>query len=259
MKYCGKCGAENTDVAMFCRNCGNSLNTFAPSGSAANQTYAQPTMGNAPTGGYAPYGSEGAYVLAGEPIQKNNNAKKIGIIATILAVLAVAVILLAVFGVFGSTQSYESVIKTYWAASLSGDVEEIVNVVIPKEMQNAFFEEMGGSKREAIEELEEKMEYTLDYLDAYEFKYKGLKFKDVDDLDEDEIEEIQDYYDEATDYSDIDRVKIKDAKKVEVEIMIEMDGYEKSVEKEIVVIKIGGKWYLSLKNNSLYGGTNLLY
>lgn len=259
MKYCGKCGAENTDVAMFCRNCGNSLNTFATSGSAANQPYAQPTMGNAPTGGYAPYGSEGAYVLAGEPIQKNNNAKKIGIIATILAVLAVAVILFAVFGVFGSTRSYESVIETYWKATFSGDVEEQLNCVFTKELQNAYFEEMGGSKREAIEEIESDMEYALEYLEEHEFKYKGLKIKDVDDLDEDEIEEIQDFYDEATDRNDISRIKIRDAKRVKTQITLEMDGLKESKEIETVVIKIGEKWYLSAKDNNLYGGISSIY
>lgn len=207
--FCGKCGKENLDNAMFCSNCGGKLN---------NQNLA---------------GSE--FVL---PVNPNNKNQKVGIIAIIVAVIIAIIIVIALFGGRG----YKATVKKFINAQFEGDADAIIDI-IPDEMVEYIIEEEYDDEDEMLEELEEEIEYYLDEIEEqfgknWKFSYEIV---DTDDVKGDDLEDLQDEYEDVG-------IEVSAAKEVEIKIEFESKDLDTSNNLDIGLIKVGRSWYIDFES-----------
>ena len=127
--------------------------------------------------------------------------------------------------------SPKSVVNDYMKANIKGNAKKLVSLTY-KEQMDDMLEAMEMTKKEYIEELEERWD-DMDKDDKKDLKKTKWKIVDVDDVKEKELEAMQD----AWEYDK----ELKDAKKVKVEIT-NADGDE--MEQTYTVIKVGSKWYM---------------
>lgn len=210
--YCGKCGAKNTDGAMYCANCGEKLNN--------RYTVQQGTFET--------------------EISDNNKSRKVGIIVIAAAAVLCFVIISSIFG----GRSYKSTVKKYINAQFKGDAKTIVKL-IPNKIMDYTLEETGYKKGELIDEMEEEIQEQIDYLD----EYLGDKWKISYEIVETEDIKGEDFRDLREDYEDLD-IKISAAKEVEVEFTLKADDTEFSNYIYVSLVKIGRSWYLDVENMS---------
>lgn len=224
MKYCGKCGTQNDDAMSFCKNCGKALMAFNSS----------PVPPAAP----GPVTMDGGGVAA----PKKLDPKILGIIA-VAAGIALVIALLAIFGVFGGGVKTDIAIK-YLEASFDEDGETVLELMVPKDIREELLEavedEYNMDEDDLIENYEEYCGGDEEFISA--------KFEYLEDCTKDEIEVIQEYYDDLCDEIDISDIKIKDAKMVKVEVEYNDTYYDAHYvfDDSVVIVKIGGKWYVSL-------------
>lgn len=220
-------------------------------GYASQQDYAS-QQGYAPQQGYASqqdYTSQQGYAYQqvyvpqqnyGNSSGKGNKKKKIAVaIVGIAVILAVVLLIKNVAG-----RSYKKTVKIYVKASLSGDAEELIDLM-PEEMIDKTFEEEGFlNKEEMAEELEETLEEYLDNLDDYYGKGWKYSYEIVDETDY-SISELRELRMDLKEDYDI-RLDIEEAKEVEVELEVTSKDGETSntTSMGIDVIKIGNKWYI---------------
>ena len=225
--FCGNCGAQNEDNAVFCAGCGANLKADAPAENAA-------PVENAAAGA-----------------DKN---KKVGIIA-VAGVAAVAVIaLIVLIASLAGGKGYEKTAVKYYKAVFDADAEAVFDLV-PKKVINYMKEEMdidNDDYKEMIEEATEELEDAFETLeDRYGKKPKiEIEVEDADDFDEDDLEDLQDAYE------DMD-VKVSDAKYVDVEVSVKGEDGKERNDFTLTVIKVGGSWYI--ETSSLYAPTSILY
>jgi hypothetical protein len=102
-----------------------------------------------------------------------------------------------------------------------------------------------GEWIEDEDDLVDMMEESFDMIhEQWEEEYGddikiSYKIKDAKKMDKDDLEDLQDEYDDA----DID-IDIKQAYEVEVEVTIKGDDDDDEEDMDLVIIKVGGKWYL---------------
>lgn len=275
--FCNHCGNQIEEGTIYCPYCGvNQTEPIAPQqnytpqqGYESQQGYA-PQQNYTPPQGYMPqqdyayqqgytsqqgyasqqdYASQQgyAYQQAYVPQQsyanssgKGNKKKKIAVAIVGIAVILAAVLLIK--NVAG--RSYKKTVKIYVKASLSGDAEELIDLM-PEEMIDKTFEEEGFlNKEEMAEELEETLEEYLDSLDDYYGKGWKYSYEIVDETDY-SISELRELRMDLKEDYDI-RLDIEEAKEVEVELEVTSKDGETSntTSMGIDVIKIGNKWYI---------------
>ena len=261
--FCKNCGYNNADGVRFCAKCGSTLEAApvaptapaynAPAGGAynapadnaygapADNAYGAPAgnpygapAGNpygAPAGN--PYGAPAGGAYRGAPAG-GADVKKILPIAAIGVVAAVVVILLFSW-IFG--RSAKATARKAAEYAINGNFYKITKLYHKEVIKENDWDDKGF--RDDCEDLEEEWDEYIEDWEDEEGKIKfSYKIKDVDDITGDDLDDIQDYYDDEYD------LKVKKAKKFEVEINVKYDDEEDETDEEIVVVKIGGKWYL---------------
>ena len=228
--FCGNCGAQNLDDATFCCKCGEALNNNSNNNNNNNNS-------NYNNNYYSPAHS-GVGAIPSSQINGKKN-KTVGIIFVSIVALIVVIIIINLFG----GRSYRSTVSKYVKASFTADGKTMVSL-IPDKVLKRVCEEKDMTKREAIEELTESLEYTLEYYDSnfdeWSYSYKIL---DTENYSNEDLNDLKD------DYKDEFNLKVKAAKTVTVKIIITSDEDEISRTIEIGVVKIGNSWYI---NNYYY-------
>ena len=201
--FCRNCGTQNQDGAGFCCSCGAPLSSGGPAGG-------------------------GAAAKA-----KNINVKLIGIVAAVVVVLFVAFKLL-----FGGGGGPEKSATKFVDSIFKGDGKAIVNM-IPDKVVEEIMDEEDMTKKEMIEELNDRLEYIKDDMDDMYDKWSvKCKVLDTEDFSKRELRDLADRYEDSYD------IDVKAAKTVSVKATLKADGVTDSNTMAIVMIKVGGKWYL---------------
>jgi hypothetical protein len=215
---------------------------------AMNQQFQQPGMnqfgqqpgmnqfGQQPFNQQPPYG-QGVSPLMGQTPNDKKNSKTALIVAIVLVVLlaAAACVVFFVwkpFGGKGGNGSPTAAVQGFCDAVLKGKAKEIKKYCPP--YMEADIDE------DDLKDIAEGMEMV---------KSMGMKIsikaKDYEAYDDDDFNDLCDEIEYRYDY---DADKIQDAGEVTVEMNMkgEMFGekYDESDEEEVVVVKIGGKWYI---------------
>ena len=117
--YCGNCGTQNDDRAMFCQNCGAKLEGGA--GGNQNQQWQQNID----------------YSYQNEiPGQISIQGKKKGKLKILIpAIAVVAVVLILIFSLTGR-RGYKKTVENYVQGALDGDIEKVVSV--PRVISNCL-------------------------------------------------------------------------------------------------------------------------
>ena len=200
---------------MFCGNCGTQNPDNAPfcAGCGAK-------LNEAPV---APAAPETDFAPVRRPAPKSKKGLLVGIIA---AVVAVAVALVLIFCI----STPKGVARKYIKAMEKGDAKALLKLM----HKDVVKEDIGDKddQEDWIEEMEEQYE-------EYEIEYSKMKITDVEDMDEDDLEDLQDEYEEEYD------LKVKAAKEITIEYDLETAfGEAEGEEMTLIVVKIGGKWYI---------------
>ena len=216
--YCGHCGAANPDGSAFCKQCGAKLAStklVTTSNSSQKRVAAK----------------------------SSNQNRTVGIIA--VAAVAVIVLVLGIL-LFGG-RSYKSTVKQYINATFDGNAKKIVQL-IPKKVVNTAIDDYFDDRDELIEEMDESLEYALDWFDTLYGEDWRVSYKiiDADDITGKSLKSVKDEYEDEYD------VKVTAAMKVEVELTIKYDGDETTQTMNIRLIKVGSSWYIDVENMSLF-------
>ena len=210
---------------MFCRNCG----TQNQDGAGFCCSCGAPLSSGGPAGG-------GAAAKA-----KNINVKLIGIVAAVVVVLFVAFKLL-----FGGGGGPEKSATKFVDSIFKGDGKAIVNM-IPDKVIEEIMDEEDMTKKEMIEELNDGLEYIKDDMDDMYDKWSvKCKVLDTEDFSKRELRDLADRYEDSYD------IDVKAAKTVSVKATLKADGETDSNTMDIVMIKVGGKWYLEYSGINRY-------
>lgn len=210
---------------MFCRNCG----TQNQDGAGFCCSCGAPLSSGGPAGG-------GAAAKA-----KNINVKLIGIVAAVIVVLFVAFKLL-----FGGGGGPEKSATKFVDSIFKGDGKAIVNM-IPDKVIEEIMDEEDMTKKEMIEELNDGLEYIKDDMDDMYDKWSvKCKVLDTEDFSKRELRDLADRYEDSYD------IDVKAAKTVSVKATLKADGETDSNTMDIVMIKVGGKWYLEYSSINRY-------
>ena len=157
---------------------------------------------------------------------KNINVKLIGIVAAVVVVLFVAFKLL-----FGGGGGPEKSATKFVDSIFKGDGKAIVNMIPDK----------------VIEELNDGLEYIKDDMDDMYDKWSvKCKVLDTEDFSKRELRDLADRYEDSYD------IDVKAAKTVSVKATLKADGETDSNTMDIVMIKVGGKWYLEYSSINRY-------
>lgn len=204
--FCTKCGQQIPDDAKFCEFCGEK---FGESAGAPKENPVNTLK-------------KGVDNLMSE--KKDN--KQLIIIGVVAAVALIAVIIIFSL-LFGS--SPKKAVKNYYKDRLKAMNGEYTS--------DSFW---GCNKAESKLKLEE-----------VEYKLKDFKIKKVTKYskDDDEFENVVDYVDDEMD-GEGKKIKGVAVVKVKGKILTFIDGdeeddEERKIEDELVVVKIGGKWYVT--------------
>ncbi len=220
MGFCSNCGSELKEGTVFCSNCGTKA---ADAGQQAPGN-TQQVMPNYTSNGYTGYNQQG---------NKPNNNKIIGMAVVGVAALAVFFILVKLFG--GITPpGYEQPIKYVCDGIENGSF---------KTMMKAFPEYITDQMEDYYgDEMDELMDGMVENLkDQYGKRVKiSYKVTDKDKMDKDDIETLE----EDVEYNYDEKVNIKDAYEIEVEMKVKGSEGSDEDESTVTVIKVGSKWYL---------------
>lgn len=213
--FCGKCGAQNSENATFCKECGALIN-----GSGENVPPAIDSVFQWGQGG-----------------QRN---RKVGIMAVAVAAVAVVILLFSLFGGRGYKSTAEKAIN----AVLAADAKTLFQL-IPDNVIDLALKENGCTRQELdnyLDEFGKDLEilannYMLGFGDNWKFSCRALGAEDVTPK---ELRRLKEGYKEECNAS------ISAAKDVEVEVIIRRDDIEDSSTMEIPVVKAGRSWYLDV-------------
>lgn len=213
--FCPKCGVENADGTVFCKECGASLSGSAPAGAQG--------------------GGQGVTV-AGVKLPVNRN-QLIGILAVLAAVILLVVIIVTVAaggGAKGTAVKFTNAIfkgdgKTVVALFHGGVVAELCD-------------RQDISKDEFTESISDALELTIDAMDDQFDKWSiAVKATKTRDLSDKKVTELEERYESSYDV-DLD---IQAAQEVTLELTATADGEKQDPQKiKLTVIKVNGKWYI---------------
>lgn len=255
--FCGNCGKQIEDGTAFCPHCGSKVTGGPADGNSALNQAAGSFGGQ--TGGMAGQGSGAAY--GASMTQEERKYRTIGIAAVVFAVL---VVLVAGIAIWQASTGPKAVLRKFVQGIEDGKWEKALRAtdlnLILKEMDTddlevawdlgLFYdvdeeeaEDMKASEfreyvlEEAADVLEESMQYSGFY--DYDIKLK-MKVLESEKLSAREIRELEDSYA----YEELG-VEIQAARRLTVRMTISGD-MEEEDETSFVLVKSGGKWYVSL-------------
>ncbi len=217
--FCGKCGAQNADNAVFCKVCGAPLTPQQGGNGGMN-------------GGMG--GMGGGTVSGVKP--SSDKHKLVGIIAIGVAVVLVIVLIAVIAGGSGA----KGVVKKYMKAIYDKQDGEAYADLFHDDVIKSHIDAAGTTRKKWINEKTDSFESFADGMDEQYDKW-SYKFKilDVEKVSEDDFDDIDEQYDDDYD------ITVKDAVYVTVKLNWVFDGEVQTGSiSRILVVKIGSKWYL---------------
>ncbi len=208
-KFCGKCGAELPDEAMFCTACGENFSTTPE----------------------APVAPENDF------IKKVMEYKKFFLPGGIaLGAIILVIVLISVF-----SSSPKDAVKNYVNGNFNGDYDAY-NAMQPDEVWE-YLEKEYDTDRPDEKDYEETYEATLEELEEEYGKDVSVSYKitDEDELDEDDLKDIRNT---LKDTYNIAKKDITAAYELDVELTIEGDDDEETKDATFIVYKYNGDWYV---------------
>lgn len=227
--FCGKCGAQIPDNSVFCPSCGANLGSNNSQNN--NNTPAQNQYNPTP---YPNVNKGGTGAKLGANKNQIIGMAAIGLIALVILVL--------IFSLVGG-RGYKKTAEKFVASVMEADAKSMLKL-IPEKVKTGALEDMGYSKKDTkilAEELEDEFGYLSMMSELDDFSYK-CKVTGAEKYKTKELRDIQNEYKEE--YG----VKVKDAKKVKVNLTVKYVGLEEDQELEIPVIKVGKSWYVDIEN-----------
>lgn len=216
MGFCSSCGSEIKQGTTFCGNCGAKVSDVGQQGMPAQNTYSNNTNGT----------------------EKKNNNKLIGMIVVGAVALVCLFLLFKVVGAV-STPGYEKPVKYMLNGLQDGNYKTMMKAY-PKFMKEQFDEQVEDYYDGEVDELMEML--TDDMKEEYGKKVKlSYKVTDKEKLDKDEVKDLQESFKWRYD----EKVKIKEAYVLELEMKIKGSEGKDEEDVEMTVIKIGSDWYLT--------------
>ena len=221
MGFCSNCGAELAEGAAFCTKCGAKTGDQSGQGNGNNPVTPVQMPGQG----------------AGNNSGRKLSNKSIGIIA--VAVVGVLVLFLLVkFVSLIATPGYERPLKNYFNSIEKYDVGKAMDSLpdyITDQVNDMIDDGYDGDIEGYSDDFQEMLE------NQFGKKIRiSYEIKDKDRMDKDDIEELEG----QVEYSYDEKVNIKDAYTLEIEGEIKGSEEEESFDEELIVIKIGSKWYL---------------
>lgn len=214
--FCEKCGAQNPDDAKICGECGEPLNADAPAAAEGSVAEKLSKMG----------------------VDVKNRKTLIGLGA--IAVAVVLVVIIAVAAIFGGKPAHVKVVGKFINASMKADAKTCVSVIHPdvvKEMEDQY-----DSRKDMLEEITDHLKDGRDSLEDelgknLKVKYEVRKDKELSNK---EIKNLEERYEN---YFDVD-LDIKEARELKVAVTVSGKEDEQTKKPEVIVIKVGNKWYI---------------
>ena len=239
--FCAKCGAQNDEHSLFCCQCGAQLTEPIPvepeppvvSVEAEIPAEVPETVSEMPTRRVRRKRSKkGLWIGLGAGVAG------VGILATVAAAIVSFVVVLAIVIAVAFSSSPKSVVKGYMKATLNADMSKYIDLipdeVMDKDMPNKSEQkEWVETYNETIQDYYNYLDYMYD--DDWEITYK---IGDIEDVPTELLQRIQEYYEERYD------CKVKKAKTVELVSTLHVNGRKVGRNMTIIVIKVGGNWYL---------------
>ena len=247
-KFCGQCGAQLSDEATFCTNCGAAMGAQQTPQQAAQPVtntaaqgvnpYAQPDFSqqNAAASAQPDYSNGmnniqyGYGSAAGKPKISKQALMVLG--GVVVLVIILIVVLCTAFG-----SSYKTPIENMIKVMEDGDGDAMRNMLAKSQidaMENVYslFDEDGMDKYfdDAAESVHDGL--VDQYGDNFKISYEII---DKEELDSDELSDIEDSYSYLSDS------KVTAGYKLEVKMTIKGDE-EKTDKDEITVVKVDGDW-----------------
>lgn len=213
--FCSQCGEKIGENEKFCHKCGTpvyrkeSIKKDEPSGRS------QTTQKSFATG--------------------KGNQKRIGILAT--AVVCV-ICIFAVIQLVGNG-NYKTPVKVLMEGIEKQDLHKAMSVIFPKEVEK----QLGVDLDSMVDILENSMlkEFTEELGVGEDFSI-DYKITDVEQCEKDDIKEMEDRYNDALQTD----IRFKDAKELEIKIVISGNSEKEENTEDVTVIKVGNKWYFNI-------------
>lgn len=226
--FCGNCGTQNDDHAVFCQNCGARLDA---GGQNQNQQYQQNQQWQqqpVQPDNYS-YQSESSAPV----VTPKKNIGKLKILIPVVAVLAVVFLL---FSLLGGSGGYEKPVDNFIQGALDKNAKKLVSAI-----PQAYIKNSGMSKKELISKIQESLDEAGDVYSLFgedvDISYKII---DAEDIVGEDLQDIKDDCKESG-------VKVSAAKDVDVKATAKMESGTDSETTTIQVIKVGRKWYINIE------------
>lgn len=211
-KFCGKCGAELPDEAMFCNVCGENF-TVTP--------------------------EEPVAVNGGNALVNKVMEYKKYFVPGAIALVAIILVIVLISSLAGS--GYKRAAKNYINGTLKGKYSAYEKMY-PKEVWD-YMEENVSEDILDEDYFEDNYEDMIDYLEEEYGKDIKISYKitDKDKLDEDDLKDLRD---SLKDTYDMAKKDVTAAYELELEVTVKGDDDEDTNDMDIVVYKYDGKWYV---------------
>ncbi len=208
-KFCGKCGAELPDEAMFCNACGENFSATPEAPAAPGNDFIKKVME------YKKFFIPGAIALGA---------------------IILIIVLIVVF-----SSSPKDAVKNYVNGTFNGDYSAFEKMQ-PEEYWE-YMEEECDTDRPDEKDFEDLYESTLESLEEEYGKDVSVSYKvtDKEELDEDDLDDIRD---ELKDMYGLTKKNITAAYELDVELTIEGDDDEETNDATFKVYKYNGDWYV---------------
>ena len=205
--FCNKCGAQIPENGKFCLQCGT------------------------PVDG-------GGFVQQPIPVQKPRKSVSKSLIGGI-AVAAVAIILailVAMIMVNTSDAGFKNLVNKHVQSMIDGDSRAMVSTLPRSWVTMLILEEYDGDRNEFYDELDDEIVYLSRQIreNDMEITWEIVDIAEISESMEDDLEDMEDMM----------NTRISDCRIVTVDLIATMDGDVETREEEIILGKIGLKWYV---------------
>lgn len=159
----------------------------------------------------------------------------------IAAVAVLVVIVVAVIFIF-TGRSYEKTVNSFINATVfDADAEKAMSLMPDELVDYIIDNDYDGDRDKMIDDYEDEYSSALESLEAMGTDLSNASYEivEAEDATEEEVEEFnEDFRDAGID------IEIKEAKTVEVEMTMDINGNERTNSTNIDVGKIGRSWYI---------------
>ncbi len=215
MAFCPKCGKPFEENASNCAYCG-ARNPDAPAASV------NPKVNE--------------IVNKAKSLNKKNIAILAGAVVAVIVVISLLVTLIGSSG-------YKKAIDNFFDFTIKGDVD-VLEDLAPEDFWEELEDEYDVKLKDIKKELEDSFEEQLEDLEDEYGKNLKVKWKVIDkeELDEDDLDDLKDT---LKDTYGTAKKSVKKALEVEIEATLKGRDDEDTDEQEMILVKIGNKWYIS--------------